>query len=993
MSKLSKLCSFLLVLAFFATPLTTIVSADGNTQAPASHAFLPSWSGAVSGDLDQSGESTTHQFTNHDFDDEGNMYYVVGDDYGNWMDYQYSANGKGFHLLKIDAEGIVVNTEKITCNSYCNSPDYYYSKVVGVHVIDEDQLYLTLSVYNLQLTFGTNTQYAGSHNLVTAYYNNGSWDWVDFEQTSSSYAYSSLAYQELDENGHLYTVLRGPIASGFQEYSVSSASATGTNWVRSLEIPYQSPTNNYLAPLFEINETGLQIFLTTSNLIKYDSQTTSCPLGGEEGYCHMWLSISITGSKQSMVSSPYVSIQFTDMMIENGSMYLTGNTRDYVSGSNTESNFTGQKISHSPRYAQYIAIMNNGGGWDGHMVVNEQSNGYQMSPKLVEIIDDDIIFSDIYFPQTSIDGSLINDYSDAEVEFILSKVNLDTGIEWSTNIGYDSPSAYPGYNIHSDKETVSFVVIHPSSGFAKYQYQGAEVNSPTGGNSTEVLWVDLDDGQIIDVESTAATMVNGRSNDGGVIVSGYNFMAFFMPDFDGDNVGTNDNCPDTYNPTQGDYNSNGDGDACDPDDDSDGVLDGFDTCPRGVLSWTSETMTDHDGDGCKDTTDEDLDDDNDGKPDVTDSCPIGITGASYDLDGDGCKDVEDNDDDGDLVRDESDLCSMGVIDWSSGTLTDHDGDGCLDEDIEDADDDNDGIPDSIDACPRGATDWPSNINTDFDGDGCRDAFEDEDDDNDGISNSIDDCPRSIGIVNAQGCSATQALDNENGGSSVVYYVCPAGSLVVLDPSDCPVDDSNTGNQQSNDSNNGENPFYYVCPGGTDVVTDLGECSETIGTGGTNVTLVIDPSSNESSDYYTCPGGRAIVINAEDCPSENTNSIASNSESQDGGLMVIFMGGTFAMSAIAVIVVLVRRPTVQQSEFSAIDSTNHLFKEEVEIPSEQEVKPSPPSSASGAPPTSKPSADLIGQAHDGQEWLEWPESSNNHWYREVGFGGDWKKYDQ
>ncbi len=100
-----------------------------------------------------------------------------------------------------------------------------------------------------------------------------------------------------------------------------------------------------------------------------------------------------------------------------------------------------------------------------------------------------------------------------------------------------------------------------------------------------------------------------------------------------------------------------------------------------------------------------------------------------------------------------------------------------------------------------------------------------------------------------------------------------------------------------------------------------------------------------------------------------------------------------MSAIAVIVVLVRRPTVQQSEFSAIDSTNHLFKEEVEIPSEQEVKPSPPSSASGAPPTSKPSADLIGQAHDGQEWLEWPESSNNHWYREVGFGGDWKKYDQ
>ena len=469
MPKISKLCSFLLVLALFATPLTTIVSGDGGTQAPVSHAFLPSWSGAISGDLDQIGESTTHQFTNHDFDDEGNMYYVVADDYGSWMNNQYGiSNEKGFHLLKIGPNGIVENSERITCSSYCNSPDYYYSKVVGVHVIDEDQLYLTLSVYNLQLTFGTNTQYAASHNLVTAYYNNGSWGWVDIEQTSSSYAYSSLAYQGLDENGNLYTVLRGSTASGFQEYSVSSASATGTNWVRSLEIPYQSPTNNYLAPLFEVNETGLQIFLTASNLIKYDSQTTSCPLGGEEGYCHMWLSVGITGSKQSMVSSPYVSIQFTDMMIENGSMYLTGNTRDYVSGSNTESNFTGQKISHSPRYAQYIAIMNNGGGWDGHMAVNEQSDNYQLLPKLVEIIDGDIIFSDIYLPQTSIDGALINDYSDVDVEFILSKVNLNTGIEWSTNIGYDNPSSYPGF-VQSDGETVAFVISHPtSSGFTKY---------------------------------------------------------------------------------------------------------------------------------------------------------------------------------------------------------------------------------------------------------------------------------------------------------------------------------------------------------------------------------------------------------------------------------------------------------------------------------------------------------------------------------------------
>jgi len=974
--------------------LSPIVSADGSTQPPASHAFLPSWSGAISGDLDQTGESTAYEFTNHDFDDEGNMYYVAGEDYGNWMDNQYSANGRGFHLLKIDSEGSVVATDKITCNNYCNSPDYTYSKVLGVHVVDEDQLYLTLGVYNLQLTFGTTSQYASGGSIVTAFYNNGSWDWTDLEQTPNYQSYAYLAYQGLDEIGNLYTVLRGSTGSGYQEYSITSASTTGTNWVRTLEIPYVAPTYNYLPPLFDVNESGLHIFLTTSNSIKYDSQTILCPLGGEEGYCNMWVSVGTNGAKQSVVSSPYTSIHFTDMMIENGSMYLTGNTRDFVSGSDTESNFTGQKISHSPRYAQYIAVMDNTGNWDGHMAVNEQSEGYQLSPKLLGIDSDgDVIFSDWYVGQTYINGALITQYSDLILEYIVSKINIETGIEWSANVGFDEDDLLP-YHSHSDGETVAFIIGHESNSVTKYQYQGAEVNSPTGANNFEVLWVDLDDGEIVDVESTTATMVNGRTNDGGVIASGYNYMSFFMPDFDGDNVGTNDNCPDTYNPTQGDYNSNGDGDACDPDDDSDGIMDGFDTCPQGVLSWISESITDHDGDGCKDSTDEDLDDDNDGIPDMTDSCPVGITGASYDLDGDGCKDVEDNDDDGDLVRDESDLCSMGVIDWSSGTLTDHDGDGCLDDDPEDADDDNDGIADSIDACPRGATDWPSNINTDFDGDGCRDAFEDEDDDNDGIPNSIDDCPRSIGVVNAQGCSATQTLDDGNGGTSVVYYVCPAGSLVVLDPSDCPEDGTNTGNQENDNNSDTQNEFYYVCPGGTDVVTDLGECSETISTGGTEVTLVVDPSSNESSDYYTCPGGRAIVIDADDCPSETTDAAASSSDSEEeGGLMVIFMGGTFAMSAIAVIVVLVRRPTVQQSEFTAIDSTNHMFKEEVKIPTQQDVKPSPPPSSTGTPPISKPSSELIGQAHEGQEWLEWPEGSNNHWYREVGFGGAWKKYDQ
>ena len=244
------------------------------------------------------------------------------------------------------------------------TPDYSASKVVGVHTVAEDQLFVTFSIYNTQLSFGSNSQYYSSHNLITAFFNNGTWDWIESEPMSS-YAYSSLVYQGLDENDNLYTVLKGPSTSGWSEYSISSASTAGTNWVRSLEVPYQSPQNNNLPPLFDVNETGLHIFATVKSTIKYDSQSTSCPLGGEEGFCHMWLQINTNGVKQSVGSSLYSSLYFKSMMVENGSMYLTGSTYDYVSGSNTESNFTGQKISHSPRYAQYLAVMNQNGrlGW------------------------------------------------------------------------------------------------------------------------------------------------------------------------------------------------------------------------------------------------------------------------------------------------------------------------------------------------------------------------------------------------------------------------------------------------------------------------------------------------------------------------------------------------------------------------------------------------------------------------------------------------------
>ena len=88
-----------------------------------------------------------------------------------------------------------------------------------------------------------------------------------------------------------------------------------------------------------------------------------------------------------------------------------------------------------------------------------------------------------------------------------------------------------------------------------------------------------------------------------------------------------DNCPDDHNPTQTDYDLDSVGDACDADDDDDGIEDVEEDLPvLGFLIVCLEFLNDHDSDGEDDT--EDLDDDNDGFSDTVESvfeCPRGHT--------------------------------------------------------------------------------------------------------------------------------------------------------------------------------------------------------------------------------------------------------------------------------------------------------------------------------------------------------------------------------
>ncbi|WP_284450098.1 thrombospondin type 3 repeat-containing protein [Spongiibacter tropicus] len=211
------------------------------------------------------------------------------------------------------------------------------------------------------------------------------------------------------------------------------------------------------------------------------------------------------------------------------------------------------------------------------------------------------------------------------------------------------------------------------------------------------------------------------------------------PDIDEDGIADNDdNCPNTANANQADFDNDGQGNACDNDDDNDGVNDNEDAFPRNpdeTVDSDDDGVGDN-GDNCPNTANADQlnsdddslgnacdnDDDGDGVDDVNDAFPLD-PGEDTDTDGNGVGNNADPDDDGDGVNDGQDAFPF---DPSESADSDSDGigdnsDAFPNDPSETLDSDNDGVGDNSDAFPN-------------------DPNESSDADSDGVGDNADNCP-------------------------------------------------------------------------------------------------------------------------------------------------------------------------------------------------------------------------------------------------------------
>jgi len=386
------------------------------------------------------------------------------------------------------------------------------------------------------------------------------------------------------------------------------------------------------------------------------------------------------------------------------------------------------------------------------------------------------------------------------------------------------------------------------------------------------------------------------------------YIALMDVDQDQDGIGSRyDICPINADPLQEDFDSDGQGDECDEDDDGDGILDANDNCPRdGILFWTSSISQDIDQDGCKDDGSEnqgkgqDIDDDNDGTNDTMDACPKGSlnwnsTDQTLDYDSDGCKDnIEDDDDDNDGVLDGDDGCNPpdGMIKTPGSSWDDWDADGC--HDLEDQDIDNDNRLNENDLCNYSVLGFNSNLRTlDWDSDGCEDATEDDDDDQDSRIDTIDDECKPPGSQlgttsnwidhDSDGChDDIEDLDDDNDGVDDAYDRCPRGELGWVSNlgSDYDADGCKDASEDNDDDEDGVLDHDDECGRSPPNITDYdGDGC----TGELDADWDNDGINNDKDDCIEGELGWSATTGGEDHDSDGCRDLTEDSDDDNDGV--------------------------------------------------------------------------------------------------------------
>ncbi len=343
--------------------------------------------------------------------------------------------------------------------------------------------------------------------------------------------------------------------------------------------------------------------------------------------------------------------------------------------------------------------------------------------------------------------------------------------------------------------------------------------------------------------NTDGTGINQNLVNGIERIWAIDMVPTLCPDPDGDGLCSNvDNCPNVANVNQANFDGDGLGDACDPDDDNDGSLDANDSNDNNL-----NICSDTDNDGCDDCSSGTYNPANDGP----------------DGDGDGLCDNNDTDDDNDGVSDAND-----PVDNNNFICGDSDNDGC-------------------DDCAVAGTFAPNNDGPDNDGDGTCNT-NDPDDDGDGspdTSDSNDNNPNVCSDTDSDGCDdctlgtynpANDGPDNDSDG------ICNTN-----DP-----DDDNDGSSDANDSDDNnpnvcsdtDNDGCDDCTSGTYDPANDGSDNDGDGFCNTNDPdddndMVSDPSDPDDNNPFIC--GDSDLDGCDDCSVSGFSDPNNDGPDDDG----------------------------------------------------------------------------------------------------------------